>query len=292
MKLSFSTNGFVRYPVLEAVERIASIGYEGVELLADTPHLYADSVTTSDLEGLKRILDRTGLKVANINANTVTGYYGREFWEPLFEPSLAHPDESLRRWRVNYTKKCVDMAQTLNAPCVSVTSGRSAPRFSPEESLDFLRGSLRTLLEYAGDKSIQIGIEYEPGLLVERYGELAAIVEEIDSTYLGANLDLGHSHVLGEDPETVISGLSPNIFHTHVEDIRGGKHYHLIPGTGDIDFTRLFRVLHRHGYAGFATVELYTYPHQPDAAARQSFNYLQEILSELKDEVTMVNSLG
>ena len=40
MKLAFSTNAFVRYPVTEAVERIAAAGYEGVELLADVPHLY------------------------------------------------------------------------------------------------------------------------------------------------------------------------------------------------------------------------------------------------------------
>ena len=49
MKLSFSTNAFVKYPVCEAVRKIAAIGYEGVELLADVPHLYADSVTTAEL---------------------------------------------------------------------------------------------------------------------------------------------------------------------------------------------------------------------------------------------------
>ena len=92
MKLSFSTNAFVRYSVFEAVEQIAAIGYEGIELLADAPHLYADSVTSSDLNRLKNLLDRTGLIVANVNANTAVGYYGRQFWEPLFEPSLANPD--------------------------------------------------------------------------------------------------------------------------------------------------------------------------------------------------------
>ena len=73
MKLSFSTNGFVEYSVFEAIERIADIGYEGVELLADAPHLYADSLSTRDLEKLKGAIDRTGLKVANINANTAMG---------------------------------------------------------------------------------------------------------------------------------------------------------------------------------------------------------------------------
>ncbi len=100
----------------------------------------------------------------------------------------------------------------------------------------------------------------------------------MDSPYLGANLDLGHSHVLGETPEKVISGLSSRIFHVHVEDIQGGKHYHLIPGRGDIDFNRLFTSLDRCGYSGFATVELYTYPHRPEEAAQQALDYLEGLL--------------
>ena len=34
MKLAFSTNAYLRHPFDEAAERIASFGYEGLELLA------------------------------------------------------------------------------------------------------------------------------------------------------------------------------------------------------------------------------------------------------------------
>jgi fructoselysine 3-epimerase len=284
MKLSFSTNAFVRYSVVEAVERIAAIGYEGVELLADVPHLYADSISTSDLDILADVLKRTGLKAANINANTAIGYYGRDFWEPLFEPSLANPDSELRRWRIDYTKKCIDLARSVDAPCISITSGRLVPGCLPDRSRDFLKDSLIELVDYAERRSVKIGIEYEPGLLIECCDELVELLEEIDSPQLGANLDLGHSHVLGEDPETVISGLSSKIFHLHIEDIRAGKHYHLIPGTGDLDFTSIFRLLDRHGYEGFASVELYTFPDRPDTAAEQSLRYLRSVRKRIDNE--------
>jgi sugar phosphate isomerase/epimerase len=278
MQLSFSTNAFVKYSVLEAVERIAAVGYEGVELLADVPHLYADSVAETDLERLKALLDRTRLQVANINANTAAGYYGSTFWEPLFEPSLAHPDPDLRRWRIDYSKKCVDIAVALGAPTVSITSGRPVSGILPEESLVLLHGALHELLDYAAERSIRIGIEYEPGLLIERYEELAALIDAMGSPNLGANLDLGHSHVLGEDPETVIGGLGSRIFHVHIEDIKGTKHYHLIPGTGDMDIPKLLATLTRHGYEGFVTVELYTYPDRPEQAATEAFEFLRKIL--------------
>ena len=280
VKFSFSSNGFVRYSAVEAIEKIAKIGYEGIELLADEPHLYADELSKSDLEKVKSAIERSGLKVANINANTAMGYYGRQFWEPLFEPSLANPDKILRNWRIDYTKKCIDLADFLDAPFVSVTSGRPAPGISPEESRDLLIDSLEKLVEYSSKRSIGIGVEYEPGLLVECFDELSGLLEQIDSPYLGANLDLGHSHVLGEDPRVVINGLGRRVFHVHIEDIRGRKHYHLVPGTGDIDFRKILGILTENGYNGFATVELYTYPDRPEEVARQSLHYLRSIRRE------------
>jgi len=280
VKFSFSSNGFVRYSTVEAIKKIRKIGYEGIELLADVPHLYADKLSKSELEQVKSAIERSGLKVANINANTAVGWYGRQFWEPLFEPSLANPDKVLRNWRIDYTKKCVDLADFLDAPFVSVTSGRPAPGISPEESRDLLVDSLEKLVEYSTKRSIGVGVEYEPGLLVECFDELSALLEQIDSPYLGANLDLGHSHVLGEDPREVINGLGSRVFHIHIEDIRGRKHYHLVPGTGDIDFRKILGILTENGYNGFATVELYTYPDRPEEVARQSLHYLRSICGE------------
>lgn len=285
MRLAFSTNAFVRFSVIEALERIASLGYEGVEILADTPHLYASSASDSDLERLKVVLERCGLAVANLNANTAMGYYGRTFWEPLFEPSLANPDQTAREWRVAYSKRCIDLAGILGCQNVSLTSGRLVPGCAPEDALKYLRDSLETVVEYAERAGVRIGIEYEPGLLVERCQELQALIEAVGSPCLGANLDLGHSHILGEDPETVIASLFHRIHNIHLEDIRGQKHYHLIPGSGEIDFGRLLRILRNHGYDGFITVELYTYPHAPEMAARESFAYLKHLMANM-NEVT------
>lgn len=274
MKLSFSTNAFTRYSVFTAVQQIAAIGYAGVELLADVPHLYPPSTREADLKRLHALLNRSRIQVANINANTAVGYYGKEFWEPLFEPSLANPDPVARNWRIDYTKRCLEMARVLGCANVSVTSGRMVPGVEPERSRDLLRESLRQVLEYAARLDVRVGIEYEPGLLIECCQELATLLRDLNSPFLGANLDLGHSHLLGEDPREVIESLGARIFHVHIEDIHAGKHYHLIPGLGEIDFEELFRILTVASFDGFATVELYTYPHQPEPAARRAYDFL------------------
>jgi len=280
MKLSFSTNGFTRFSIFEAVRRIAEAGYEGVEILADVPHLFPPDFSDPDIDRLAQLLSDTGLEPANVNANTAVGYYGREFWEPLFEPSLANPVEMERRWRVDYTRRCIELAARIDCPSVSITSGRTVPGTAPEASRELLKKSLRELLPFARSHAVQLGIEYEPGLLIENCRELAALMAELDDPFLGANLDLGHSRVSGEDLETVLQTLKNKIFHIHVEDIAGRKHYHLIPGEGDMDFDRCFRLLERHGYDGFITVELYTYPHCPDTAARKAFEQLRPLLDD------------
>ncbi|MFO0752077.1 MAG: sugar phosphate isomerase/epimerase family protein [Thermodesulfovibrionales bacterium] len=277
MKLSFSTNAFVRYSVAKAVEKISSIGYEGVELLADIPHLYVHAITPSDIDRLKETLSWTGVAVTNVNANTVRGYYGRKLWDPVFEPSLANPDPTARKWRIDYCKKSIDLAVALGSPMVSITSGRSMPEITPERSMVLLRESLKEVLDYAAGRNIRIGMEYEQGLLIEFAGELAQLINEIDSPYFGANLDLGHSHLSGEEPEAAIRSLAGRIFHVHLEDIKNRKHYHLIPGLGDIDFNALLGILARCSYDGFLTVELYTYPFMPEEAARRAFDYLKAL---------------
>ena len=262
-------------------DRPWAAGYEAVEILADSPHLYPPEITDEKLGCLHDCLTQTGLQVANINANTAMGFYGRSFWEPLFEPSLANPDHQLRRWRIDYTRQCIDLAAALKAPSVSITSGRMVPGTPPDEGLKLLKASIQEILGHAEKKGICLGIEYEPGLLIENSRELVMFLEEMDSPWLGANLDIGHSQVLGENIPEVIETLGKSIVHIHLEDIKGQKHYHLIPGCGELDFAAIFEALQGEGYDGYLTVELYTYPQNPEEAARRSLTHLQQIHTNL-----------
>ncbi|MCK9228818.1 MAG: sugar phosphate isomerase/epimerase [Syntrophorhabdaceae bacterium] len=275
MKLGFSTNAFVRHNLINAITFIAACGYTGIEILADKPHLFAASVDNRKLEEIKRRIVDEGLTVSNLNTNTVMGFFASPIPETIFEPSLSNPSESVRNFRIEYSKKCIDMAYSLGAPSISITSGRPVPGIYPEESFEILAGSIRTITTYAEENNIRIAMEYEPGLLIESAPELAMLIDAVDHPLFGANLDVGHSWVAGEDLSDVIELLGKSIFHIHLEDIRGRKHYHLIPGLGDLDFRHIFDLLSSSGYTGFVTVELYTYPQKPYEAAQKAIEYLQ-----------------
>lgn len=276
MKFSFSTNAFIRQTVYKAIESIAAAGYEGVELLADIPHLYVHTLRAADIKKLKASLTANRIAVSNINANTVRGYYENGDAEPLFEPCLTDPDPEIRGWRVDYTKKCIDLARVLGCPTVSITSGPIQPESTPEEGIESLKAALMEIIAHAEEMNVKIGLEYEPGLLIESGSELSCLINEIGSEFLGANLDLGHSHLLGEDAESTVKLLQGRIFHVHIEDIKGRKHLHLIPGTGDMDFKKLLSLFEK-SYMGFITVELYPNSHKPEEAARKTLEFLKGI---------------
>jgi len=118
-------------------------------------------------------------------------------------------------------------------------------------------------------------------LIVERASEVCELIHRVDSPLLGVNLDIGHSFLIREEPEQAIASLSGRIWNVHVEDIKNMKHFHLVPGDGNLPFTRYFNALKQAKYDGFLTVELYSFPQQPVEVGKRSIDFLSSLLSEL-----------
>jgi sugar phosphate isomerase/epimerase len=275
--LAFSTNAYTCHALPAAIERIADHGYAGVEILGDEPHAYFPEFGEDDREELSRALDGAEIEVSNVNANTATGYYDDAPPSSFFDPSVVTADDRNREWRVDYTKRAIDLADEVGAPAVCLATGRPLPGNPPERAYEYLLDSLDEICMYADEHGVAVGIEYEPELLVECTEEVLALIEDVDSDALGVNLDVGHAAVYGEDPADAIRRCAGRITGVHLEDIVGGvrgKHYHRLPGEGDLDFRAIFDALDDVDYDGFATLELYTYPDEPDMAAREAHEAL------------------
>jgi len=281
VELAFSTNAYTRYELPDAIRRIAEHGYSGVEILADTPHAFLPEFDETELDQLQTALADTGLAVSNINANTAMGYYDDAPPSAFFDPTLITADEEDRNWRIEYTKSAIDLAAAVDAPAVCVATGRPLPGTLPEAAMEYLHESLHEILDHADAKGIDVGIEFEPELLVESVDETLALIDDLGRESLGVNLDIGHAAVYGDDPAESVRRCAGYITGIHLEDIVGGprgKHYHRIPGEGDIDFEAVFAALEEVGYDGFATLELYTYPDTPDHAAQAAYDTFNRMI--------------
>jgi sugar phosphate isomerase/epimerase len=77
--------------------------------------------------------------------------------------------------------------------------------------------------------------------------------------------------------------LAGRIWNVHVEDIKGRKHFHLIPGLGDLPFAQYINALRKINYDGYLTVELYSYQEQPEDAGRQALSYLTPLVADMTE---------
>src|SRR5207244_4372419 len=119
--------------------------------------------------------------------------------------------------------------------------------------------------------------ECEPGLFLEWADELRDWIARLNHPCFGANLDIGHSVVMGETIADAVSLLAGRIWNLHVEDLPGRKHYHMIPGQGTFDWAALRDALAKIAYDRFLTVELYTHTAGPQAAADESYRFLRSL---------------
>src|SRR3954470_7450741 len=236
MKLAFSTNAFTRFPLVDAILAVADAGFAGVEILADPPHAYPDAIDAALTANVLRVLQQTKLAVSNINCNCSFGYWKDAPPEPYFEPSLISPNPRHRADRTRLIMRALEFAKDVGAANISITSGRMLGGMPPEPAAKQFAESIRPILERADQLGVNVGIECEPGLYLEYVAELREWIDRLGHPRLGANLDVGHSQVIGESIPDAVKLLKDRIWNLHVEDIPGRKHYHLIPGQGTLDW--------------------------------------------------------
>jgi sugar phosphate isomerase/epimerase len=281
MKLAFSTNAYTRHSLAEALKGISAAGFKGVEILADVPHAYPTWLDGPFTRSVRKVLDETGLAVGNVNCNCTFGYWRDAPPEPYFEPSLISPNPQYRRDRSELILKTLQFAKDVGARNVSITSGRCLGGMPPDKAAAQFAESIKPVLDRAEALGVDVGIECEPGLFLEYVQELREWIDRLGHPRFGANLDIGHSVVMGESIPEVVETLFGRIWNLHVEDLPGRKHYHMIPGEGTgVDWAALRDSLRKIAYDRFLTVELYTHTEHPQEAAEKSFGFLSDYFAE------------
>src|SRR3954466_12214562 len=147
MKLAFSTNAFTRFPLLEAIDAIGKIGYDGVEILADVPHAYPDSMTPQLATDVRRALEAHQMAVSNINCNCSFGYWKDAPPEAYFEPSLISPNPKHRADRARLILKTLEFAKAVGADNISITSGKCLGGMPPGPAAKQFAESMKPILD-------------------------------------------------------------------------------------------------------------------------------------------------
>ncbi len=275
MIFGYSTNSYVKFTLFEAIERIAGLGFRAVEIMGDRPHLYPPDFEYQSLARLKGLIEKLDLKVININSFTLFAV------GDTYLPSWIEPDADRREIRIRHTIESLKVADYLGCKSISIPPGGPLDGMAREDAMPLFLKGLERVIPLAEELNINVLVEPEPDLLIERTQEFKSFIKDVKSGIVGINFDIGHFFCAGEDPKVAFEALFEWVGHVHIEDIGPNReHNHLIAGQGVIQFLEIFETMQRLGYTGDISLELYPYVDMPDEAGQKSLEYLRPVFKE------------
>lgn len=226
----------------ELFGRIASMGFDAVEIAVEDPGLIDAGVVAGCLE-------RHGLTAL------VCGAFGDD-------RDLAHEDPAVRRNGLDYISRCLDLCTILGAgflggPMYSaVGKARMVP---PEQRLrewGLAVENLRTASEMAFDRGLRLAIEplnrFESDM-VNTCSDALRMIDQVGHPAAGILLDAFHMNIEEPDIHAAITAAGDRLLHLQVAD-----NYRGTPGTGQVRWDEYRRGLQDIGYRGAVSIESFT----------------------------------
>jgi len=271
LRFGYGTNGFAGHRLDEALGVLADLGYEGVALTLDHPHLdpFAPDLAART-DDVRRRLSAYGLGVV-----VETGArYVLDPWRK-HEPTLV--SDTGRERRVDYLHRAIRVAADLGAEAVSFWSGTVPEGVGPHQAWERLTRGVEQVLAEAERHDVRCAFEPEPGMFVDTLAGVAQLRRRLgDPERLTVTVDVGHC-VCNEPapPQDRIRDVGSLLGNVQIDDMRPGVHEHLEFGDGDVDLPATLRALLDVGYQGLVSVELPRHSHAAPAVAARSLDALR-----------------
>jgi sugar phosphate isomerase/epimerase len=229
MKLGAYTACLHDKTLSEVLELLRGMGLESIEVNAGgfipAPHIHVDALLASDRarkDYLAQIAD-SGVELTALNVNG----------NPL------HPDVEVGSKHANDLRTAIELAGHLGVRQVVTMSGQPgahpgglAPTWIVEpwnsaatEVLEYQWNEVavpfwRDVEERARRADVRVCIEMHPHNLVYNPATLLRLIERVDATNIGAEMDPSHLFWQGIEPIVAIEHLGDRVFHAAAKDVR------------------------------------------------------------------------
>ncbi len=243
---------FNEYPPLERFDRAAAAGFTGVEFLFP----YVEEPETV-LEAVQR--NKLDLVLFNLPAGD---------WNAGDRGIAAQP--ARREEFAAGLKQAVHYAEVLSPPHINCLAGKLP---SDPDAVDVLVENVELAAGALAEVGVKLTLEPVnphdvPGFALPTTQHALDIIARVESPNVGLQYDVYHAIRMDEDPFAYIEASGSGISHIQIADVPG-RHQ---PGTGEIDWVRLFKAIDDSGYSGWVSLE-----YVPDGATEEGFGLLREL---------------
>jgi sugar phosphate isomerase/epimerase len=249
-KLVYSTTNFIKFPLNEALERIAAGRFRNVELWGNLKHLDPRN-EAEDVRLVAESARRLGLRIVSIHA-------------PFTLSQPGTPDERMTAWR-ELMGKSFEHADYLGCRQIVVHPVTAGTDDSDSQYRDIVARTEDSLVKLAGlaeGYGLRLAVENMPGHRNRRYGrsvgELHEFVVRSGCSNLGLCMDTGHVIFNNGDVVREFTACADRVFSIHLNDNIWGMHMdlHLVPGFGSVDWESFHSALAEEKYSGMIVLEL------------------------------------
>jgi len=166
----------------------------------------------AELTALRRVLDEQGLEVVTLNAFPYGGFHDPVVKHKVYRPDWTEPE------RLEFTLDAATVLAGLLPEDAVRGSVSTLPLawhtpWTPERAgaaranLDLLADGLARLRERTG-RTVRVGLEPEPGCVVETTAQAARELAGIDTEHLGVCVDTAHLATVFEEPAEAMERLA------------------------------------------------------------------------------------
>ena len=278
MKIGAIAESFNK-PFKEAIESIAALKLDGVQMYADTKIVHV-GMMVKDIKEVKKIIDGAGIKVSALcGAFGCDMYYTRD------------------RAQIDKEKRIMEIAKELGTDIVTTHIGVVPEDFDCKQ-YESMHEVCRELAEFADTMGGHFAVETGP----ERAELLKKFLDNLGSRGVAVNLDPANLVMCaGDDPVKAVYTLKDYIVHTHAKDGKQLKkvdtrtlycpqYYGLeqgdwgciieMPlGQGNVDWDNYLKALEEIGYNGYLTIEREC-GENPAADIEMAANFLRSQLTK------------
>ncbi|TQM57216.1 sugar phosphate isomerase/epimerase family protein [Humibacillus xanthopallidus] len=272
LRFGYGLNGFTDHRLSDALAVLADLGYDGVALTLDHAHLdpFAPDLAARTA-AVAALLARHELGVV-----VETG--ARYVLDPRrkHEPTLVSDDG--RERRIDLLHRAIRVAADLGSSAVSFWSGIAPAGAGPGECWARVEEGVESLLPVAESRGVDLALEPEPGMFVERIADVLELRRRLGSPdRLRLTIDVGHLRCTEDaDPAACVLGAADLVANVQIDDMRRGVHEHLPFGEGEVDFPPVLAALSAIDFRGLVAVELPRHPHAAPALAAASLDFLRD----------------
>jgi sugar phosphate isomerase/epimerase len=242
-------------PFEEVVDRLAALGFDGVELGGFPPHPNPDDLPSKEQrQAVTERVKAKGLAWSGLAAN-------------LWGEKLINTEDT-SQYVAEFAKN-VEFCNYLGIDCIRVDSVQPPTIFDevdPDTARERVVRTWKECSQRAADRGVRVVWEFEPGFAFNKPSDIQRILEEVNHPNFTVEFDTCHAHMVAAvgarqpgEKETLPGGalelaqrLRGKIGHVHLIDSDGTLHddetsTHAPIGEGLLDFDALLPELNRSG---------------------------------------------